>query len=48
MENIDTFSIYDGGWYRLALVYNKNEQYQEAITAYRKALELEPNHENIK
>lgn len=48
MENIDTFSIYDGGWYWLALAYNKNEQYQEAITAYRKVLELEPNHENIK
>lgn len=28
--------------------YNKNEQYQEAITAYRKALELEPNRENVK
>ena len=30
------------------MAYNKNEQYQEAITAYRKAFELEPNHENIK
>lgn len=30
------------------MAYNKNEQYQEAITAYRKALELEHNHENIK
>ena len=43
MENIDTFSIYDGGLYWLALVYYKNGQYNKAIQSLIEAVKLEPN-----
>lgn len=43
MENIDTFSIYDGSWYWLGLVYYKNGQYNKAIQSFIEAVKLEPN-----